>query len=94
MLCSVSQGINDCDFEKDLCGWTQAKGDNFDWTRAQSPQGTVQTGPTYDHTTTTSEYFSVLSVITIKTLTTVTQNLINFRVESLFLLPQAYKLEH
>ena len=40
----------DCNFEKDLCRWTQDKTDIFDWTRASGPTGTGKTGPTNDHT--------------------------------------------
>ncbi|XP_035827615.1 MAM and LDL-receptor class A domain-containing protein 1 [Aplysia californica] len=39
----------DCNFESGLCNWTQLHSDDFDWTRAQGPQGTNLTGPTKDH---------------------------------------------
>ncbi|XP_067035083.1 chymotrypsinogen B-like [Acropora muricata] len=34
-----------CDFEKDLCGWTQSKSDNFDWKRQQRRTPSSSTGP-------------------------------------------------
>ena len=34
-----------CDFEKDLCGWTQSKSDNFDWKRQQRRTPSSLTGP-------------------------------------------------
>ncbi|XP_033751988.1 MAM and LDL-receptor class A domain-containing protein 1-like [Pecten maximus] len=46
----VNQSKYDCSFETNLCSWTQAKDDIFDWTRAQGPTASVQTGPTNDHT--------------------------------------------
>lgn len=41
-----------CDFENDLCGWTQDPSNNFDWTRQNygTPTGHLGTGPSYDHT--------------------------------------------
>ncbi|KAH3887696.1 hypothetical protein DPMN_011714 [Dreissena polymorpha] len=53
--------IYDCDFTNDLCMWGQSPDDNFDWTRAQGPTGTLMTGPTNDHTSGTSGFsFSCL----------------------------------
>lgn len=40
----------DCHFESGLCTWTQAKDDQFDWTRTTGGTGTGQTGPSNDHT--------------------------------------------
>ncbi|XP_078589527.1 MAM and LDL-receptor class A domain-containing protein 1-like [Branchiostoma floridae x Branchiostoma japonicum] len=42
--------VFDCDFETDLCGWTQDSGDDFDWTRHEGSTDTGNTGPPYDHT--------------------------------------------
>ena len=39
-----------CDFEKDLCGYTQDKTDTFDWTRYRRSTSSAGTGPTADHT--------------------------------------------
>jgi hypothetical protein len=40
----------DCDFEKDLCEWTQMEKDNFDWQRNQGKTKSTGTGPNHDHT--------------------------------------------
>lgn len=41
----------ECTFEDpNLCGWTNMKGDNFDWTRDNAGTGTYGTGPSNDHT--------------------------------------------
>lgn len=40
----------DCDFEKDLCSWTQGRGDDFDLARYQGNTLTAMTGPSSDHT--------------------------------------------
>ncbi|XP_071490306.1 MAM domain-containing glycosylphosphatidylinositol anchor protein 2-like [Diadema antillarum] len=41
----------DCDFERGLCEWEQAYGDDFDWTRHSGRTGSSSTGPDGDHTT-------------------------------------------
>lgn len=38
-----------------MCTWTQDTTDNFNWTLAQGPTGTMLTGPIADHTTGTGE---------------------------------------
>ncbi|XP_019642580.1 PREDICTED: MAM and LDL-receptor class A domain-containing protein 1-like [Branchiostoma belcheri] len=43
-----------CDFETDLCQYTQNTTDNFDWTRDSRGTRSSRTGPTVDHTTGTS----------------------------------------
>ena len=41
-----------CDFESDLCGWSQVTGgDQADWSRAREGVWYENTGPGYDHTT-------------------------------------------
>ncbi|CAB3983523.1 A disintegrin and metallo ase with thrombospondin motifs 14 [Paramuricea clavata] len=40
----------DCDFEKDLCEWTQMEDDDFDWQRNQGKTKSTGTGPNHDHT--------------------------------------------
>ncbi|KAK2559535.1 Chymotrypsin-like elastase family member 2A [Acropora cervicornis] len=44
---AFSSGAEDpsCDFENDLCGWTQSKSDNFDWKRQQRRTPSSSTGP-------------------------------------------------
>lgn len=49
-----------CDFELDLCGYTQPKTDVFDWTRSTGVTGTSGTGPLSDHTYGTSRGRTVL----------------------------------
>mgnify|MGYP001798022958 CR=1 FL=1 len=40
-----------CTFEdKNLCGWSNVHGDNFDWTRANGRTASSGTGPSLDHT--------------------------------------------
>lgn len=46
----VSQSQYDCDFETNYCSWKQDMSDVFNWTRAQGPTGSINTGPTNDHT--------------------------------------------
>eukprot|EP00058_Branchiostoma_floridae_P006575 XP_002592063.1 hypothetical protein BRAFLDRAFT_246509 [Branchiostoma floridae] len=50
MVDSSTPGVFDCDFETDLCGWTQDSEDDFDWTRHEGSTDTGNTGPPYDHT--------------------------------------------
>lgn len=40
-----------CNFEKDLCGYTNVVGDQFDWTRDNGGTPSSTTGPHNDHTT-------------------------------------------
>lgn len=40
-----------CNFEKDLCGFTNVVGDQFDWTRDNGGTPSSTTGPHNDHTT-------------------------------------------
>ncbi|XP_021347692.1 MAM and LDL-receptor class A domain-containing protein 1-like isoform X2 [Mizuhopecten yessoensis] len=56
---STSGSVNaSCDFETDLCGWTQdtIPADDFDWTLNSGPTASVDTGPSGDHTTGTGQY--------------------------------------
>ena len=41
-----------CDFEDDLCTWTNLRGsvDDFDWTRQNGDTASFNTGPKADHT--------------------------------------------
>ena len=40
----------DCDFEDDLCSWSNAVDDDFDWTRNKGATESFLTGPNGDHT--------------------------------------------
>lgn len=39
-----------CDFTNDVCGWTQAVTNDFNWTRHSGDTPTQSTGPDGDHT--------------------------------------------
>ena len=39
-----------CNFEKDLCKWTQSKSDQFDWTRMKGKTSSAGTGPSESST--------------------------------------------
>lgn len=44
-----------CDFEDaKICGYTQPKNDDFDWSRNTRTTGSAGTGPSFDHTYGTS----------------------------------------
>ncbi|KAJ7380810.1 hypothetical protein OS493_007192 [Desmophyllum pertusum] len=46
--CTKPGGV--CDFQQDLCSYTQDKTDDFDWTRSKGQTPTSGTGPLTDHT--------------------------------------------
>ncbi|XP_069133150.1 MAM and LDL-receptor class A domain-containing protein 1-like [Argopecten irradians] len=47
--------IGACNFDKNLCGWTNAKQDDFDWLRHRGSTGSRNTGPSSDHTHSNSQ---------------------------------------
>ncbi|XP_039999689.1 MAM and LDL-receptor class A domain-containing protein 1-like [Xiphias gladius] len=49
----------DCDFEQDLCEWSQLLADVFDWTRHSNSTPTTMTGPSSDHTTGDGHYLYI-----------------------------------
>ncbi|XP_005107991.1 MAM and LDL-receptor class A domain-containing protein 1-like [Aplysia californica] len=49
-LSSTNTTSLDCDFQTDICNWTQAKDDQADWRRRQGETNSYGTGPFYDHT--------------------------------------------
>ncbi|XP_039517193.1 MAM and LDL-receptor class A domain-containing protein 1 isoform X2 [Pimephales promelas] len=55
---SVYCSIN-CDFERDICAWTQLANDVFDWTRHRGSTPTSMTGPSSDHTTGSGFYMYI-----------------------------------
>lgn len=40
----------DCDFENDICSWSQSTADDFDWLRISGQTPSAGTGPNGDHT--------------------------------------------
>ncbi|XP_078574744.1 receptor-type tyrosine-protein phosphatase S-like [Branchiostoma floridae x Branchiostoma japonicum] len=50
-----------CDFDTDLCQYTQDTADNFDWTRNSGRTGTGLTGPPADHTSGSGYYMYIES---------------------------------
>ncbi|KAL7387655.1 hypothetical protein ABVT39_026836 [Epinephelus coioides] len=49
----------DCNFEQDLCQWSQLLTDVFDWTRHSGSTPTMLTGPSSDHTTGDGHYLYI-----------------------------------
>ncbi|KAM4557411.1 zonadhesin [Fundulus diaphanus] len=49
----------DCDFEQDLCQWSQLLTDVFDWERQNGSTPTSNTGPFSDHTTGGGHYLYI-----------------------------------
>lgn len=46
--------VTSCTFENGLCNWVQDQTDNFDWTRQKGRTSSSNTGPSFDHTTMSS----------------------------------------
>ena len=84
-----------CDFEDtSMCGWSNGRGDDFEWTRASQGTPSLGTGPATDHTTGTGQgllaHFwqlleqRLLSVLTRYLTAHKTQLLTNFFFDYLF----------
>ncbi|XP_067654505.1 MAM and LDL-receptor class A domain-containing protein 2-like [Haliotis asinina] len=52
-------GTINCNFESNMCGWTQATNDQFDWTRQKGTTSSSGTGPGSDHTTSKGYYIFI-----------------------------------
>ena len=53
-----------CDFETpDLCGYTQAADDDFDWSRHSGSTSSVSTGPSVDHSLMSSSMYILISTV-------------------------------
>lgn len=51
VICNLALIPDNCDFEtSNICGYTQDKSDDFDWTRASGGTTSAGTGPSSDHT--------------------------------------------
>ena len=49
-LVPATESESVCDFEEDMCGWTNRDQDQFDWLIGVGKTLTVLTGPSWDHT--------------------------------------------
>ncbi|CAC5378863.1 MAM and LDL-receptor class A domain-containing protein 1,MAM and LDL-receptor class A domain-containing protein 2 [Mytilus coruscus] len=59
MASSSAPSIYDCNFEQNLCNWSQSISDEFDWTRNKGRTSSSDTGPITDHTTGTDAGFYI-----------------------------------
>ncbi|XP_033751986.1 MAM and LDL-receptor class A domain-containing protein 1-like [Pecten maximus] len=57
-------GPADCNFESNLCAWSnvEGSGDDFDWLRNKGDTTSTQTGPSVDHTLGTREGITELNI--------------------------------
>ncbi|XP_059507175.1 IgGFc-binding protein-like [Stegostoma tigrinum] len=56
--CDSDCALN-CNFDLDLCSWTQSKKDDLDWKRISGSTPSAVTGPSYDHTSTGGYYMYI-----------------------------------
>ncbi|XP_077978860.1 MAM and LDL-receptor class A domain-containing protein 1-like [Glandiceps talaboti] len=49
------EGADTCTWRSNLCSWSQASDDDFDWTWSTGSSPSVDTGPSFDHTTGTDQ---------------------------------------
>ena len=51
MVVTVSVSSFDCDFDVNMCTWSQSVTEYFDWSRNTGSTNSYNTGPNEDHTT-------------------------------------------
>ena len=56
-FCFVLVATTSCTFDYDLCGWTNLKNDQFDWSRRTGLTLAPGTGPSADHTSGSKFHF-------------------------------------
>ncbi|XP_032886887.1 LOW QUALITY PROTEIN: uncharacterized protein LOC116979482 [Amblyraja radiata] len=54
--CQMAGCFWDCNFDSNLCQWSQSKNDMLDWRRISGPTPSLTTGPDFDHTTAGGHY--------------------------------------
>lgn len=86
----------DCNFENNLCTWSQDIMDKFDWTRSQGPTGSYQTGPVVDHTLGNSEqiFISIIKYLKINKITLCLGKMYDHILKISIIICQKYFVKH